>query len=90
MAMALNRELETRGYLSLNKFVKYLKEFHPEASISYPTALKLVGEGKLKATMLGSHYRVSETEAKRWILEGNWERKLASPFSSYNGGMLTE
>ena len=88
MAMSLERELETRGYLSLNKFVKYLKLHHPVAAVSYPTALKLVEERKLRATMVGSQYRVSQTEAERWVTEGNWERKLnASPYPNYDGGM---
>jgi excisionase family DNA binding protein len=89
MSESLVYTLETRGYLSLNKFVKYLKANHPEAYVSYPTACKLVEEGKLGARRVGSQWRVSQAEAKRWIAEGNGERKLsASPYPKYDGGIF--
>lgn len=88
MAKTLVYQLESRGYLSLNKFVQYLKENHPGAYISYPTALKAVELGQLRARKVGSQYRITQTEAERWIAEGNWERKLnASPYPDYDGGM---
>lgn len=87
MAKTLTYQLESRGYLSLNQFVKYLKENHPKASVSYPTALKLVEARKLKAVKFGSQYRVYEEEVERWVAEGNWERKFSSPYPSYDGGM---
>lgn len=87
MKVSLSYKLETQGYLSLNQFVKYLKSDHPGASICYPTALKLVRDGKLRATMIGSHYRVTEAEARRWVAEGNWERKFSTPYKTYDGGM---
>lgn len=67
----LQRQLEDNGYLSLNKFVAYLKEYHPEAYISYPTAAKLVKEGKLKGFAVGRSYRISRVEVMRWVSEGN-------------------
>lgn len=67
----LQRELERKGYLSLVKFTKYLKEYEPQAAISYPTALKLVREGKLNARRVGSMYRILRTEVARWVAEGN-------------------
>ena len=68
------RKLETAGYLSLNQFVKYLQEFHPPASVSYPTARKLCSEGKIKATKFGSSWRIGRAEVERWVAEGNYER----------------
>mgnify|MGYP000110675730 CR=1 FL=1 len=88
MAKTLLYQLESRGYLSLNKFVKYLKENHPTAYVSYPTALKLVETNQLRARKVGAQYRISMEEASRWVTEGNWERKLnASPYPDYDGGM---
>lgn len=81
----LEYELESKGYLSLNKFCKYLKQFHPGAYVSYPTALNLVKEGKLRAHKVGKQYRVSRLEAQRWVEEGNWERQVASPYSTTPG-----
>lgn len=80
---SLLRQLELDGYLSLSKFVRFLRENAPQASISYPTALKLVQEGKLKAVKLGSQYRITRSEAERWIAEGNWEGGLPSPNHPY-------
>lgn len=72
MSLLIN-ELETQGYLTLNKMLKYLKEVHPAATISYPTALKYVKEGKLVATKRGSQIRVTRAEIARWVAQGNFE-----------------
>ena len=76
----LRTELDRKGFLSLNKFLKFLKEFHPAASVSYPTALRLIRKGQLRAYPVGSSYRVTKDEANRWVREGNWERPPALPF----------
>lgn len=78
----LQHKLEAQGFLSLNQFCQYLKEFEPTAYVSYPTALKLVNEGKIRAVKIGAHYRINRVEANRWVTEGNWERQLASPYST--------
>ncbi len=71
MTVSLTRQLETSGYLTLNKFVKYLKSVAPQAAVSYPTALKYVKEGKIHAIPVGSQYRIDRIEVERWIREGN-------------------
>lgn len=73
MTGSLSNELEVNCYLPLNKFVKYLKETAPQASISYPTALKLVNEGKIKAQRVGSQLRINRVEIDRWIKQGNYD-----------------
>lgn len=74
------RKLETAGYLSLNQFVDYLASYAPEASISYPTALKLVTEGKIKARRVGSMWRIGRGEIERWVSEGNYDRTVYDPY----------
>ena len=82
MTISSIRELETKGYLTLSKFVQYLKDYAPEAYISYPTALKLVKQGKIRARRVGGPYRIGRGEVERWIAEGAWERDLSSPYST--------
>lgn len=79
--VSLIRKLEQDGYLSLNQFVQFLKLHAPEATISYPTALKLVNEGKLRGIKHGSQWRIRRAEVDRWVAEGNWERSPTSPYS---------
>ena len=80
---SLQRELDDKGYLSLVKFTKYLKVHQPHAYISYPTALKLVAEGKLKALHVGSSYRILKIEADRWVTGGNAESRFDGPYPTY-------
>lgn len=77
------RQLEMRGYLSLNGFVDYLHAHAPEAAISYPTAVKLVGEGKIKARRVGGTWRIGREEIERWISEGNYEPTTYSPYPRF-------
>lgn len=76
---SLTIELESKGYLSLQKFVKYLKDNHPHAAISYPTAVRLVKEGKLRAIRVGQQHRLLRKEVVRWVAEGNRESPSDSP-----------
>jgi excisionase family DNA binding protein len=78
---SLQRDLDRTGYLSLSKFVEYLREEHPYAYISYPTARMLVVEGRLRAVKIGKQYRIMRAEAERWIEEGNSEGGNLSPYS---------
>ena len=80
-SISLERKLERDGYLSLNQFVKYLKLYAPAASMSYPTARRLIQDGKLRAIKQGQQYRVRIDEAKRWIAEGNFDRQAPSAYS---------
>lgn len=77
---ALSKQLESQGYLSLNKFVQYLKETHPAYAMSYPTAVKLVKSGEIKTFMIGGQHRVLRKEVVRWISERTGEEK-SSPVS---------
>lgn len=79
--ISLERKLERDGYLSLNQFVKYLKDYHPEAGMSYPTARRLIHDGKLRAIKQGNQYRVRRAEVERWVAEGNFERRAPTPYS---------
>lgn len=74
------RQLEMQGYLSLNGFVDYLHNHAPEAAISYPTAVKLVSDGKIKARRVGGMWRVGREEIERWISEGNYDPISYSPY----------
>ena len=69
---SLQRALDLDGELSLNQFVQYLKEYAPGASMSYPTALKLIAAGKLQTIRRGNEHRIERPEVLRWIAEGNW------------------
>lgn len=79
----LQKELDDKGYLSLVKFTKYLKVYHPHAYISYPTALKSVANGRLKSMRVGNSYRILKTEAERWITDGNAESRFDGPYPTY-------
>lgn len=83
LTTSLQKELDDKGYLSLVKFTKYLKVHQPQAYISYPTALKLVAAGKLKAMRVGSSYRILKTEAERWVTEGNADTRFDGPYPTY-------
>lgn len=53
--LSLDHELQVVGYLSLTKSLQWLKQYHPHKKISYPTALKLIQEGKL--CTMKDHYK---------------------------------
>ena len=59
---SLDHELASRGWLSLNKALQWLKEYHPASTISYPTALKMISAGKINAERVGSTWRLSKRE----------------------------
>lgn len=65
--------LATQGYLSLSGFVQYLKKHHPHARIAYPTAVKLVSEGKIRSVRVGKMHRIYRDELERFVREGNYE-----------------
>jgi len=69
---SLANKLGINGWLSLNEFVKYLAESHPQHKISYPTALRMVNSGKLRVTTVGVTYRVYQAEVTRYLREGNY------------------
>jgi excisionase family DNA binding protein len=69
---SLARELELNGYLPLSKFCAWLRESHPHVAMSYPTALNLVRQNKLRAIRVGKMIRISRAEAERWVREGNY------------------
>lgn len=64
-------EIHDKGYLSANKFVKFLKETCPEKAISYPTLLRMVDKGAIKVTRVGQVLRIDKFEISRYIAEGN-------------------
>jgi excisionase family DNA binding protein len=64
--------LARRGWLSLNQFVEHLRLNHPEHHISYPTALKMVKEKKLRAMQVGGTHRLYQEEITRYLREGNY------------------
>jgi len=70
---SLANQLAKKGWLSLNELVKYLKQDHPEHYISYPTALSMVKEGKIRVITVGSTYRIYLEEITRFIREGNYD-----------------
>lgn len=78
--VSIIRKLETSGYLSLAQFVDYLKLNAPEASVSYPTALKLVNSGKIQGRKVGGVCRIGRREIERWVSEGNYDRMTYDPY----------
>lgn len=72
MASRANK-LASKGWLSLIDFTKYLKEEHPNNTVSYPTAINMVKEGKLRVIVVGNTYRVYQTEISRYLREGNFD-----------------
>ena len=71
---SLDHELASVGYLSLTKAILWLKRYHPEAAISYPTALRMVERKQLDVMRIGSQYRVTRRELERFVLHGNREQ----------------
>lgn len=72
MGSSVNK-LAKNGWLSLNEFVKYLRTDFPEHYVSYPTALSMVRENKLRAITVGSSYRIYQEEITRYIRDGNYD-----------------
>lgn len=68
---SLDQELDDKGYLTLNKFVKYMKDFYPASAVSYPTAKRMIEAGKIRAQVRGSQLRILKSEVERWVAEGN-------------------
>lgn len=68
---SLDHELRSRGYLSLNKALKYWAVNYPSCKVSYPTALKLVESGKINTIRVGGMHRVYEVEIHRFGVHGN-------------------
>lgn len=81
ISISLERKLERDGYLSLNQFVKYLREYAPQASMSYPTARRMILDGHLRAIKQGQQYRVRRAEVERWVAEGNFDRPPITKYS---------
>ena len=71
---SLSHELQSVGYLSLNKTLQFLKENYPSKAVSYPTALRLLENGHLKAVRIGSSWRLDQREINRFIEHGNREQ----------------
>lgn len=69
--ISLGHELQSVGYLSLNKAVQYLKENYPNKAISYPTALRLLDNGHLRAVRVGKMHRIEKQELDRFVEHGN-------------------
>ena len=73
MTLSSKGRLQRTGYLTLTKFVEYLRENHIGMYVSYPTALRLVHEGKIKARKVGGQYRITREEIERWVEHGERE-----------------
>lgn len=69
--VSLDHELNSSGYLSLNKALAWLKQYHPVASISYPTALKLLKDNRIMSIRIGDMHRISREELMRFVKYGN-------------------
>lgn len=58
--------------LSLGNAVLYLKENYPDVAISYPTALKYIRLGYLRAIRVGKTYKIGLDELNRFATQGNY------------------
>ena len=72
---SLDHEFYTKGYLSLQKFTKWLKQYHPIMQVSYPTARSMIDKGTLKALRVGKMHRISHAEGQRYIAHGKYENR---------------
>lgn len=70
---SLDHELAVVGYLSLSKALKWLKMYHPQVAVSYPTALRMVEKGQISAIRIGAQYRMTRQELERFAVHGNSE-----------------
>lgn len=68
--MDLVAKLADQGYLTAAGFVQYLKECHPILQISYPTLMRHIGAGKIKAIQVGGQTRISKDEIERYVQSG--------------------
>lgn len=64
--------LQRQGWLSLRSFVIYLKQYHPERYISYPTATRLLNKKRLRCIKVGETFRIYRDEIERYLKEGNY------------------
>lgn len=65
-------KLASRGYTSLSGFAKIV-------GISYPVAMRLKDEGKVKAIPVGGQHRVYRDEVERFLREGNYVGGASAP-----------
>ena len=72
MTSSAHNRLCAHGYLSVSGFVEYLKEFAPHMSMSYPTALRMIKDGSIRAVRVGSIHRVQRDEIERFVTQGNY------------------
>ena len=68
---SLDHELQSVGYLTLAKTIKWLKAYHPKASISYPTALRMIDDNRLLSVKIGGQHRLNIQELRRFVEHGN-------------------
>lgn len=55
-------------YLTLTDFCRFMK-------VGYRTGLAWIKTGKIKVVMVGGRYRIYESEIKRFLTEGNADRR---------------
>ena len=55
------------------------REVAATAGLPYRTVLDEIREGRLKAVRVGKHYRVSDSELRRWIGELDGSAALTTP-----------
>jgi hypothetical protein len=68
---SLAHELQARGFLTLSKAINWLRAYHPESAISYPTALRMIAAEKLLSVKVGGQHRLSGRELARFVEHGN-------------------
>lgn len=62
--------LEERGFLTINQLVQYLREEHPERSVSFPTIQRYIEKGYFRCTKVGGQYRIERPEIEHFIQHG--------------------
>jgi len=70
--------LAGKGWVSLNQFARI-------ANVSYPTALRMQKDGRVRTIRVGGIHRVYAEEVERFLKEGNFKgegSKDSSPPSS--------
>lgn len=63
-------KLAVQGFLTANGFVEYLREVAPILSVSYPTLMRYIQDGKIQAVRVGGQTRISKDEIERYIHAG--------------------
>ncbi len=62
--------LDRQGFLTINALVKYLKQYHPDKAVTYPTIQRWTERGILQYYKYGGQYRVKKESIDKLVKYG--------------------